>query len=77
MLTSPVWTTLQLWRSRTCSAIPELSRRQWPRWKEAMDREMQSLNNAKTRRRVARPPRQKVVGSQWVFRKKRKADGSI
>ena len=49
----------------------------WPLWKVAMDSEIQSLQNAKTWRKTARPAHRKVVGNRWVFRKKRKADGSI
>ena len=49
----------------------------WLLWKVAMDSEIQSLQNAKTWRKTAQPAHRKVVGNRWVFRKKRKADGSI
>ena len=49
----------------------------WPLWKVAMDSEIQSLQNAKTWRKTARPAHRKVVGNRWVFHKKWKADGSI
>ena len=49
----------------------------WPRWKEAMDRELATLEKAETWSTVPRPPDKNVVGSKWVFRIKRKADGSI
>jgi len=53
------------------------SRSDWPRWKEAMDREMESLEHAGTWTTVSRLQDKNVVGCKWVFRLKRKADGSI
>jgi transposase InsO family protein len=53
------------------------SRSDWPRWKDAMDREMETLAKAETWTTVSRPPHTNVVGSKWVFRIKRKSDGSI
>ena len=53
------------------------SRADWPRWKEAMDKEMSTLEKAGTWRKVPRPHNKNIVGSKWVFRIKRKADGSI
>ena len=49
----------------------------WPLWKAAMDREINTLEQAETWETVPRPPNTNVVGSKWVFRIKRKADGSI
>ena len=49
----------------------------WPCWKEAMDHKIESLKQAGTWDTVARPPSKNVVGCKWVFRLKRKADGSI
>jgi len=42
-----------------------------------MDRELATLEKAKTWSTVPRPPDKNVVGSKWVFRIKCKADGSI
>src|SRR5487761_336488 len=53
------------------------SRSDWPRWKEAMDREIKSLEEAGTWDTVPRPPGKNIVGCKWVFRLKRKADGSV
>ena len=53
------------------------ARADWPRWKEAMDREIATLDRAKTWITVPRPEGKNIVGSKWVFRIKRKADGSI
>jgi len=53
------------------------ARSDWPRWKEAMDRELATLEKAETWSTVPCPPDKNVVGSKWVFRIKRKADGSI
>ena len=49
----------------------------WPRWKEAMDHEYKSLKLARTWRTVDHPPSRNVVSCWWVFRLKRKADGSV
>ena len=53
------------------------ARSNWPRWKEAMDRKLATLEKAGTWSTVPRPPNKNVVGSKWVFRIKRKADGSV
>ena len=53
------------------------SRSDWPHWREAMDREMATLEEAGTWRSVPRPRDKNIVGSKWVFRIKRKADGSV
>ena len=49
----------------------------WPRWKEAMDRELATLEKAGTWIDVPRPTDKNIVGSKWVYRIKRKADGSV
>jgi hypothetical protein len=49
----------------------------WPLWKEAMDREIATLEHAGTWTTVPRPPGKNIVGSKWVFRIKRNADGSV
>ena len=53
------------------------SRSDWPQWKAAMDREMESLERSETWRTVSRPTGRNIVSCKWVFRLKRKADGSI
>jgi hypothetical protein len=53
------------------------SRSDWPDWQQAMDREITTLNNAHTWTSVPQPSGKNIVGSKWVFRIKRKADGSI
>ena len=53
------------------------SRSDWPKWQEAMDREIKTLEDAGTWTTVPKPPGKNVVGSKWVFRIKRKADGTI
>src|SRR6266571_7011488 len=42
-----------------------------------MDRELATLEKAGTWSTVPRLPNKNVVGSKWVFRIKRKADGSV
>jgi len=58
-----------LHKPRSCS--------DWPCPKEAMDREMETLEKVLTWETVLRPPNKNVVGSKWVFRTKRNSDGSI
>jgi transposase InsO family protein len=53
------------------------SRSDWPLWKEAMDKELATLEKAGTWTTVDRPQGKNVVGSKWVYRIKRKADGSV
>ena len=53
------------------------ARPDWPQWKAAMDLELATLKKAGTWKTVPRPPNKNVVGSKWVYRIKRKADGSI
>jgi Reverse transcriptase (RNA-dependent DNA polymerase) len=53
------------------------ARNDWPSWKEVMDCKIGSLEQAKTWTTVLHPTRKNVVGCKWVFRLKRKADGSI
>ena len=53
------------------------SRSDWPLWQRAMDREMKTLEDAGTWETVPRPAGRNIVGSKWVFRIKRKADGTI
>ena len=53
------------------------SRSDWPLWQEAMDREMKTLEDAGTWETVPRPTDHNIIGSKWVFRLKRKSDGSI
>jgi hypothetical protein len=53
------------------------SRPDWPKWQEAMDREIGTLEKAETWITVLRPKGKNIVGSKWVFRIKRKADSTI
>ena len=53
------------------------SRSDWPLWKEAMDKEMATLDEAETWHTIPRPQGKNIVGSKWVFRVKRKADGTV
>lgn len=48
-----------------------------PRWKEAMNEEMKSLQKNSTWEVVELPEGKKVVGCRWVFTVKYKADGTI
>jgi hypothetical protein len=53
------------------------SRSDWPDWQNAMDRKIATLEEAGTWITVPRPTDKNIVGSRWVYRIKRKADGSI
>jgi transposase InsO family protein len=53
------------------------SRSDWSEWQSAMDREIATLEKAGTWNTVTRPTNKNIVGSKWVFRIKRRADGSI
>ena len=46
-------------------------------WRSAMDSEYDSLMKNKTWTLVPRPPNANVVGNRWIFKIKRRGDGSI
>ena len=46
-------------------------------WMEAMRDEMDSMARNKVWELVSLPPRRKSIGNKWVFKIKRRADGSI
>jgi len=48
-----------------------------PKWIEAMDVEHQALLKNHTWQLVPRPKGKNIIGSKWVYKIKRKADGSI
>ena len=47
------------------------------KWKEAMEREMESLHSNEVWELVEPPPDRKIVGSKWVFKQKMDADGVV
>jgi Reverse transcriptase (RNA-dependent DNA polymerase) len=51
------------------------SKSNWPKWKEAINVELQNLNKAKTWEVVKRPEGVNVVGLKWVF--KNDAEGKV
>ena len=53
------------------------SRPDWALWKAAMDKEIDTLEKAGTWTTISRPAGKNIIGSKWVFRIKRKDDGSI
>ncbi len=63
--------------SNPTSLIEAQTHSDWPRWKEAMDCEMATLEHAGTWQTVQCLHNKNVVGSKWVFHIKHKADGSI
>jgi hypothetical protein len=48
-----------------------------PEWRNAMQVEFNALLQKQTWSLVAKQPSQNLVGCKWVFKLKRKADGSI
>jgi hypothetical protein len=46
-------------------------------WREAMDKEMASLSSSNVWKLAELPAGRKAVGCKWVFKIKRKADGSV
>jgi hypothetical protein len=46
-------------------------------WKKAMDKEIKSIQDLETWELVPRPKDNKVIGSRWIFKIKRHADGTI
>jgi Reverse transcriptase (RNA-dependent DNA polymerase)/gag-polypeptide of LTR copia-type/Integrase core domain/GAG-pre-integrase domain/Zinc knuckle len=46
-------------------------------WKKAMDKEIKSIQDLNTWELVPRPKDSKVIGSRWIFKIKRHADGTI
>ncbi|KAJ4762199.1 Gag/pol [Rhynchospora pubera] len=48
-----------------------------PAWREAMANEIQALALNKTWTLIPPPTEQKVIGSKWIYKIKRKPDGSI
>jgi histone deacetylase 1/2 len=48
-----------------------------PKWAEAMDSEYQALLRNRTWQLVPRPKGKNVIGCKWVYKVKRKADGSV
>ena len=49
----------------------------WPRWEEAINTELKSLDNAHTWNVVNRPKDTNVVSCKWVFKIKKNAAGEI
>ncbi len=52
-------------------------RSDWPKWKEAIQAEIRSLEMNKTWSIVKRPKNANVVSSKWVLRIKKNAAGEI
>lgn len=47
------------------------------KWKEAMPEEMNSLIKNETWTLTEPPEHRKIVGSEWIYRKKKEVDGGI
>uniref|UniRef100_A0A1X7VXK3 Reverse transcriptase Ty1/copia-type domain-containing protein n=1 Tax=Amphimedon queenslandica TaxID=400682 RepID=A0A1X7VXK3_AMPQE len=54
-----------------------LSSSEADKWKEAMEREMESLKANDVYDLVELPKNKEVIGSKWIFRRKINADGSV
>ncbi|KAG8484252.1 hypothetical protein CXB51_023902 [Gossypium anomalum] len=49
----------------------------YPEWKSAMDEEIEALNKNQTLELVPKPKNCKLVTCKWVYRLKRKSDGTV
>ena len=49
----------------------------WPKWEEAIQKELENLKKSGTYELVKRPPGANIVGSKWVLRIKKNAAGEI
>ena len=49
----------------------------WPKWEEAIQKELKGLNESGTWRLVKRPPNLNVIDSKWVLKIKKNAAGKI
>ena len=49
----------------------------WPKWEEAIQKELESLKQLGTYELVKRPPGASIVGSKWVLRIKKNAAGEV
>ena len=52
-------------------------RSDWPKWKEAIQKELDSLKKTGTWELVERPPNANIVNSRWVLRIKKNAVGEV
>lgn len=62
---------------RSIAEVMKLAPDERERWLKAAQDELQSLIENGTFKLVQLPPGRKAIGSRWVFRVKRNADGSI
>ena len=62
---------------RSIAEVMKLAPDERERWLKAAQDELQSLIENGTFELVQLPPGRKAIGSRWVFRVKRNADGSI
>lgn len=53
------------------------NRNDWPEWKKAIDSEYQSLLKNKTWTACDLPKNRNAISNKWVFKLKRKADGTV
>ena len=54
-----------------------LKRPDWPKWEDAISKELESLKASGTYQLVERPPGANVVGSKWVLRIKKNSAGEV
>ena len=48
-----------------------------PQWCDAMQEELQSIEDSNTWELVPRPSHRKVIGVKWIFKAKFRSDGSL
>jgi len=50
---------------------------EWPHWKDAMEKELQGIEDKGTFSHVSPPPGARLLTAKWVFAKKRDASGAL
>ena len=60
------------------ASLAEAKRRpDWPNWEQALAEELTTLHEAGTWEIVEPPPGVNIVGSKWVFKAKKDAEGNV
>jgi fructose-1,6-bisphosphatase len=62
---------------KSLAAARKLPPEEWDKWWKAANEEINSLIENGTFQLVKLPPNRSAIGSRWVFKVKRNADGSI
>ncbi|MCO5603161.1 hypothetical protein L7F22_057308 [Adiantum nelumboides] len=75
--TLPKWIQKTLQDSKLDAPLPRKTRAECVQWKDAMQQEIDSIHKNHTWDLVDLPTGKKPIGTKWVFKVKRKQDGTI